>query len=623
MSGVTREVIAEVRSRANIYEVVSELVALKRAGKQYKGLCPFHTEKTPSFHVNPDRGIFKCFGCNEGGDVFTFLERMKGLDFIDTVKELAQRYGVQLVESTYERNEYHRRNEILMLYQQAAQYYRRLLEDEHAGAAAREYLLARGIDAETSAKFNLGYAPDVWDGLLLYLTSQAKAAPATLVEAGLVRARDRGRGHYDLFRHRVMIPICDGEGRVIAFGGRALGDDKIKYLNSPETPIYTKGQHLFAFNLAKDEIRHKDAVIVVEGYFDAIMLHRHDFANSVATLGTALTARQARQLVRYTASRRVYLAFEGDSAGQRAVDRGVEILNQVVEGVGVELRILVLPGGKDPDDCLRLEGRAAFAEAQAVAPLIIDYQLDQAVKPFDLSTHTGSIEAARALVPVVGEIRDAVARGVYVRHWAERINVSEESLLFDVGQYRRWRVSNDVKFAPRQESVGSRPADPLEDAESSLLSLFLVSLEQFDFVSRQMADWHFDNPAHARIREAIEGAGSGFLSVDELFEELAVRLVLDREACQILNNRLIQKAEEIRRQDIDLSVLLADFQIKAYMLRLERVIGSLRRGEGRLNEADALIKVRELIRLRKLLQFGVEGMDAFRELKGKIDLVLA
>ncbi|MBI4533268.1 MAG: DNA primase, partial [Candidatus Melainabacteria bacterium] len=222
LQGVTSEIIAEVRSRANLLEVISELVVLKRAGKEHRGLCPFHPEKTPSFYVNPEKGIYKCFGCGEGGDVFAFVRKTKGFEFLDAVRELARRYGVRLVESEKDQEEHDKRALILMLYQQAALYYARLLADEREGCVAQAYLKKRGIDAEMISAFKLGYAPSTWDGLIHYLTSVSKITPKTLEEAGLARCKLDSGHYFDLFRDRLMIPICDNEGRVIAFGGRTL-----------------------------------------------------------------------------------------------------------------------------------------------------------------------------------------------------------------------------------------------------------------------------------------------------------------------------------------------------------------------------------------------------------------
>ena len=419
---------------------------------------PFHAEKSPSFNVTPDKGFYKCFGCGEQGDVFAFVQKVKGLNFIDAVRYLAHKYGVALAESQEERQEYDRRTQILLLYQQASEYYTRLLEDPHEGLIGRKYLADRGLSQETIEKFKLGYAPNAWDGLLTYLTEKTKVAPATLEEAGLVRRRQETSGHYDLYRNRLMIPICDSEGRVIAFGGRTLGDDQVKYINSPETPIYSKKQHLFAFNVAKAAIKEKDAVVVVEGYFDAITCHQYGFTNTVATLGTALSEQQSKLLVRYTDSKRVYLSFDADAAGVKAIDSGIETLSQIAEGVGIELRIIKVPGGKDPDECLRSgeEGRIAFEGAMQKAALMIDYQLEKAVAGINLESRTGRIDAASKIVPILALIKNSVARGEYVRLWAMQLHVREEEILSDVSQYRNANRINAPRFGPSALGQGNQ-----------------------------------------------------------------------------------------------------------------------------------------------------------------------
>lgn len=437
--GVTKEVTAEVRARASILDVIAESVVLKRAGKEYKGCCPFHNEKSPSFHVNPEKGIFKCFGCQVGGDVFVFVQKSRGLDFLDSVRYLAHKYGVALVETEQDREAYSKKSHIKTIYEQACVFYQKLLADPQEGAVAREYLYRRGITDATIAKFRLGFAPAGWDGLISYLSSSAQVTTSILAEAGLVKEKQGGGSFYDLFRNRLIVPICNGEGDVIAFGGRALAaDDQVKYLNSPESPIYTKGDNLFAFHHAKSAIKENDSVIVVEGYFDAIMPHQCGFTNTVATLGTALTEAQAKLLIRYTESKRVYLSFDADKAGAQAVERGVETLGTIAEGIGVDLRVIRVPGGKDPDECLRQpDGPEIFKRAIERAPVLIEYQLANAVDGINLATHTGRIEAAAKVVPILSRLKNAIARTEYIRQSSSQLKIGEEELFHEVRTYRR------------------------------------------------------------------------------------------------------------------------------------------------------------------------------------------
>ena len=736
MKGVTPEVIAEVRAQASIFEVVSETVVLKRAGSGYRGLCPFHAEKSPSFNVNPEKGFYKCFGCNEGGDVFAFVQKAKGLSFTDAVRELAHRYGVKLAESQEDRKEYDRRTQILLLYQQASEYYMRLLQDPHEGLIGRKYLADRGLSQETIEKFKLGYAPNAWDGLLTYLTEKSKASPATLEEAGLVKRRAESSGCYDLFRNRLMIPICDTEGRVIAFGGRTLGDDQVKYINSPESPIYTKGQHLFGFNLAKSAIKEKDSITVVEGYFDVITCHQYGFTNTVAVLGTALTPQQAKLMVRYSDSKRVYLSFDADAAGVKAVESGIQTLNQIAEGVGIELRIIKIPGGKDPDECLRSgeEGRVAFEQAMQNAALMIDYQLDKAVAGIDLDTRTGRIDAASKIVPILALIRNSVHRGEYVRQWAMQLRVPEEEILSDVGQYRRSnrmdgsrgnygpgggpgygggqggygggqggyggqrRFTNNSgtgqedgqggyqpykggqpyqggqpggpggqqsimpakaqftkksgkdfqkgggkgPWAPKKPEFADEEGLPMPmgasghltnkrapisgsfEAERSQLALYLTSREDYDVAARQLADDRLLNDFHQRIKEAIEGIGPNFATIEDLRSQLQDRLAPDAEAAKHLIDIII-KAEEFKKQKMPVSVVLMESRARILKERLGLLKTALsRQMSSTEDDSQAMAlqsKIVELTQLDTAVLSRVESLEDLESVKRKLDVI--
>jgi len=631
--GVTPEVIAEVRARANILDVVSEQVPLKKRGKDHWGLCPFHNEKTGSFSVNQDKGIYKCFGCGEGGDSFAFVQKVKGLNFIDAVRELAHRYGVPLVESAEQQAHYDKRSQILMLYQQASEYYMKMLQNPGEGMAAREYLKNRGLTEETIAKFKLGYAPNTWDGLLTYLTRVNQVSASTLEEAGLVRKRTEGTGHIDLFRERLMVPICDDQGRVIAFGGRAFGDSPVKYLNSPETPLYTKGQHLFAFHLAKEAIKAKDAVIVVEGYFDVITPHQYGFENTVATCGTALTAQQAKMLIRYTESKRVYLSFDSDAAGVKAVERGVETLTQVAEGVGIQLRVIDVPGSKDPDECLRSEGGPeAFQQAINDAPLLTDYQIAQQLKEINYQTHTGKIEAAKRVVPVIARIRSDVARGEYIRQTAMKIGIREEELLTDVGQYRREnRLANSSGRSPfsmtervplTNKVAHARMRDGILGAERSLLALFLLSRDDHKLAWEALVDEQFLTPAHVTVKEAIYGIGTSFNNIEDLQHRIQDRLAPEKDAAAALVE-VILTAEEMRKQNAPAGVIILESRTRLVKARIDRLVQQLKAASGseidERNQVSLQSKISELTKLEKIVLPQLGNISELDDLKRKID----
>ncbi len=629
---VTSEVIAEVRNRANIQEVISEVVVLKRSGKDYKGLCPFHTEKSPSFYVSQEKGIYKCFGCGEGGDVFTFVQKVKGLEFIDSVKELAHRYNVTLVETPEERKEFDKRTSILLFYQQACEYYTKLLKDPQEGQVARQYLKQRGVSEEIIEKFKLGYAPNAWDGLLRYLTNANKVTAASLEEAGLVRRQNEGSGYFDLFRNRLMIPISDDQGRVIAFGGRTMADDQIKYLNSPETPIYKKGQHLFAFHLAKDAIKKQDAVIVVEGYFDAITPHQYGFNNTVATLGTALTSQQAKLLVRYTESKRVYLAFDADNAGLKAVDKGSETLNQVAEGVGIDLKVISVPGGKDPDECLRANnGAVLFKEALDTAKPLVDHQLSQAIKSIELTSHLGRIDAAKKITPILSQITNAVARGEYIRQLALRVSISEEELAADIRQFRQENrlgqgnassFGNRARPHPRRIERGQSPNGILE-AERSLLALFLTRPEDYKQSSLALINEEMTTPAHQKIKQAIYGIGSAFNNLEDLQHQLLNRLGADQEVLSALVE-VILTSESVKKQDLATDSLISDLRSKLikerYQAAAKKLSISMAAAQDDTEQSTIQSKIRELAKIRDLLPQAREAKD-LDDLDRKIEAI--
>jgi len=606
VKGVTPEVIAEVRHRAGIVEVISETVVLKRAGKEFRGLCPFHNEKSGSFYVNPEKGIFKCFGCGEGGDVFAFLQKAKGTDFIDTVRNLADRYGVRLVESVEEKQHYDRRAHFFALNEAACSYYCQLLKDPTDGATARRYLEGRGISEEIIERFRLGFAPNSWDGLLRYLTTTMKASEATLEEAGLVRRRAESTGVYDLFRNRLMVPIMDDQGRIVAFGGRTLADDQVKYLNSPETPIYVKGQHLYGFNLAKEAIKAKDGVIVVEGYFDAINLHQNGFDNAVATLGVALNEQQAKMLVRYTDSKRVFLSFDSDQAGVKAVSGGAETLNQIAEGVGIDLRVIRIPGGKDPDECLRAEGgRQAFEEAMTKAPPFIDYELRQALKDADSSTHTGRLEAAMRIVPILAQIKNPMVRGEYIRMFAMEIGAKEDELSHSVREQMKQRTrqpfrqdnfaagaTKAIKNRGTVSIPGSGGLAGVLEAERNLFALLLSSREDYAQAFPVVADFSFNVPAHQVLKDAFVGVGDQFATIAELTDRIMDRAAPNQAAAAALVD-IILKVEEFRKQQRPAEVVIKDSFARLVKERLE-----LANRQMRAQLADPSLPENELIDLQ-------------------------
>jgi len=455
MAFIPEEVIDQVLRTSNIVEVIEGYVPLKQTGKYYRALCPFHTEKTPSFTVNPERQIFYCFGCGEGGDVFRFLMRREGFSFPDAVRHLAERAGIPVPERGRPREE--GLLKLFELQRLACDHFRKILKGPE-GTAAREYLSQRGVGSEAVERFQLGYAPAEWDGLLREIT-RLGLPPRQVEAAGLALPRQGGRGYYDRFRDRLMIPICDSTGKIVGFGGRALGEQQPKYINSPETPVYKKGGHLYGLHLASRAIRETRVALVVEGYFDAISLHSAGFPQTVASLGTALTTDQVALLRRY--ADKVTLIFDPDPAGIQAAWRGLELLVAEELGVGV----VILPHGKDPDTFARESGKDALLTQIAAAQDVVDFLLSRAEERTGLQGVDDQAAAARQVLRLIALMPEGVRRAKYIQKLAERLGVSEGSVLAELR--RLGSPDSTVPSAPP-------PSAPLPPAEKILIQICLL-----------------------------------------------------------------------------------------------------------------------------------------------------
>ena len=389
MAGYSPALLDQIRAGVDIVELVGRFVNLKKSGVNWKGLCPFHGEKTPSFMVNPAKGIFHCFGCGVGGDAFGFLMRQDKLTFPEAVRTLAQQTGVALPDDRDRSAGDSGRDELLRVMDLAARFYEDTLW-KSSGERARRYLDERGIAPEIAKRFRLGYAPDAWDGLLTFMRSE-RVSDDALIATGLAIQRENRTGVYDRFRGRLLFAIRDLQGRVVAFGGRAFGDEQPKYLNSPETALYSKGQLLYAADAARETMRERQRALVVEGYVDCVMAHQHGFTEAVAALGTSFTAAQLQLLRRYTTD--AVLFFDADQAGQKAAERAEALLDinpagrtwamnrtGTIEDTGnLRVRVATLPAGHDPDTFLRTEGRDAFEQRIAAARSLLSYALDRAI----------------------------------------------------------------------------------------------------------------------------------------------------------------------------------------------------------------------------------------------------
>jgi len=430
-----QETIEEVKERADIYDVVSEYVVLKKRGKDFLGLCPFHEEKTPSFTVSPSKQMYYCFGCGAGGNAIKFLMELGKHSFAEVVLDLAKRYQVPIKTlEPEERQEFQRqlsmREQLYEILAIAASFYQHTLRQPQ-GSQALDYLKSkRQLGENTIQQFQLGYAPPTWETLYSYLVQQ-KRYPTELVEqAGLIKPRKSGGGYYDQFRDRLMIPIHDVQGRAIGFGGRTLGDDQPKYLNSPETQLFDKGKTLFALDKAKTAIGQADQAVVVEGYFDAIALHAAGITNVVASLGTALSLHQVRQLLRYTESKQIVLNFDADVAGIKAAERAIgEIANLAYSGE-IQLRILTIPDGKDADEFLKTSGSPEpYQQLLLDAPLWLNWQIEQILKGKNLQAADEYQQAYRDILQLLTQLHQNDTRIYYVNYCAERLSQGNTRLI--------------------------------------------------------------------------------------------------------------------------------------------------------------------------------------------------
>ncbi|MGQ9730975.1 MAG: DNA primase [Candidatus Zipacnadales bacterium] len=436
----------EIRERIDLVDLISQYVELKPSGRNWKGLCPFHQEKTPSFNVNRETKLWRCFGCNVGGDVFSFIQRIENLDFYDALKFLADRVGVTLESSPRGRERRDERLQILQVNAVAQKWFQAQLQLQ-LGADAQAYLASRGLDKETIVRFGIGYAPPGWDNLGRYLAKRG-ISPECAISAGLAKRSDQDT-IYDVFRNRIIFPIRDVVGRVIAFGGRALDPaDPAKYLNSPETPVFRKGRTFYGLDMARGAIREEGFVVVVEGYMDVLALAQYGIQHAVATLGTGLTEQHANLLARYTPE--ICLVFDNDAAGMEATLRSVRIF----ENCAASVKVAPLTQGKDPDEYVRMFGAKAFRELLSERIGLVEYRIKSVFARSESEGAEGRTRAAREVASILADVPDIARRQALVAWAADiwagpdvgRANRFEEALLQEIR-----RRARDTAPAQRDE----------------------------------------------------------------------------------------------------------------------------------------------------------------------------
>jgi len=477
--------VDEVKQRTDIVEVIGRDITLVKAGRTFKGLCPFHGEKHPSFYVYPEQQSWHCFGCNNGGDVFSFIMKKQNIDFGEALRQLAEKAGVVIPTRFEPGMESEEKQRLYQVNQAAAQYFHNLLLNSPAGKKAQSYIAKRGFTEQTIKDFQLGYSPDSWEALKNYLTERDYTEKEMLAAGLIIEAE--GKKPHDRFRNKLMFPIMDIRGRITGFGGRALDDSLPKYTNSPQTPLFDKSGTLYGINLAKDTIREQDTAVIVEGYMDVITAHQNGFNNAVASMGTAVTEKQVSILKRLT--RNMALALDADAAGEEAMLRTVGYENTL----DAEVRVIILPEGKDPDDVIK-DDIENWQKLVAAAVPIVDYTFDMATAGLDLNTARGKASARDRLLPIVGEIKDNVRRAHYLQKLAGLLRVSERDLEADLARIRPKPVRRQAS-APEPKPVRSALSSPKEE-------YCLALLLQHPELKRQdegLEPEHFENSENREI----------------------------------------------------------------------------------------------------------------------------
>jgi DNA primase len=487
---IPEDILDDVQRRADIGEVIGRYVPLARAGRHLKARCPFHQERTPSFMVNTEKQIFHCFGCGVGGNIFSFLMQHDRLSFPEAVRQLAAQVGVRIPDRPTAAAD-GAAVELSALMEKTCRYFERALADPATGEAARAYLCRRGVAASSWRAYRLGAAPPGWRRLLETATA-AGIRPERLEAAGLVVKSQTGT--YDRFRHRLIFPITEVTGRVVGFGGRSLDEQEPKYLNSPETALYSKGRHLFGLTQAKAAILQVRTAVVVEGYFDCVVLAEAGLSHVVSPLGTALTSEQARLLRRY--ADRVVLAFDPDAAGEQATLRGIDRLVEL----GLEVRVARLPAGVDPDDYVRTAGRAALEEALTHSDGILDVLLESALRRFPGTDAEERVRAAQFALPTIARVPDAMLRSEYAQRLADRLRLDPEAVLTELAKAQPRAVGTPA--AALGSLAGAHPGAP-HGPERLLAALVLEHPDRWRGVQQQLGVTEVTDPALQQVLATV------------------------------------------------------------------------------------------------------------------------
>jgi DNA primase len=510
--------IDRVRDGNDIIDVISAYLRLEQAGRNHKGLCPFHEENTPSFIVTPDNQLYHCFGCGAGGNIFNFIMEIENIEFVEAVEILAERIGLSLPQkSKFEKKKVTEKSEIYEIHEWVAKFFNYLLTETEQGAKAYAYLQERGFERRIIDKFKLGYAPDSWQSLFNFLKKKGYSAER-IHQSGLIIPRKKGNGYYDRFRNRLIFTIFNARGKAIGFGGRVLDDSQPKYLNSPDTPIFDKGNNLYGLHLAKKEIRRSDSAIIVEGYTDMITAYQSGIKNIVASLGTSLTREQAKLLKRY--AERVFIAYDGDAAGENATMRGLDIL----KNMGVEVYVIQIPPETDPDEVIKERGKKYFNSLLEEAISLIEFKIECSLKRKEISQVEDKVKVVDEIIPILVDIENEIEQAEYIKKVAKKIDTDIKAIKSRLKNYLYQK--NEVKDRNYKDRNNKAKVDADVDdvpdiylkSAKKLLALMLNDRQVLNLAKDELEVADFIIDEYKKIAEII--FDSNTLKLEKIYDQI-------------------------------------------------------------------------------------------------------
>ncbi len=601
MNKISDRQLDEILQRCDITDIIGSYIPLKKAGRNFKALCPFHHEKTPSFVVSPDKQIFHCFGCGAGGDVFSFVMKNERMDFPEAVKFLAEKVGVRIVTEADKKAgaEYSVSTMLYKLNEWAAWYFQQNLLKASEAKKARDYLIERGISKKSVSDFRIGFAPDLWDGLLRFLRSK-RVNDNLLLKSGLIVKNAQGR-IYDRFRNRIIFPIFNAQAKIVGFGGRVIEgptdvsnqrqDKGPKYINSPETDIYVKSKNLYGFNFSKRFVQQEEYCIVVEGYLDFIVPFQEKVRNLVASLGTAFTTEHVRLLKRYTNN--VVIVFDSDEAGQGAALRSIDIL--IEEGMNV--RIADLTRGFDPDSYVRKYGTEEFLKRVKAAKTLFDYKLDLLLLKFDKESPEGKARIAGDMLEMIGRFKNAILRTTYVKKLSETLSIGEETLIFELK-----RINSPLQFSSKIDKNTEYPKvyKKTKVAEKMLVSLILENREFVEQLKKQLHYSEFTDPIVRKIVMYL------YQSSGDIKPAAIIKNLNDEEASSFICNLLVSDFG-VKDRKKSFEDCVRKVKIDGMQLRLDEMQRQIKNSKHSAEELNKLL--RDYHCLKKEQRFYEKGKE--------------